>query len=246
MANKNHPYSCTPVFSFNQLARVFAALLAHLACEHHMWGPHLIVVPTSVMLNWEMEFKKWAPAFKILTYYGNQKERKQKRTVRRMSEEKISYLKLEAQLRQKLGFPSRCYFCSWNENKRRMKSTWRNVNRHDKNKLAIFHCVHVELSLVHPGSTLSAVHCLVLPARISLSPKRVSKGWFPSRNLCGVAGEKYTVTKSINLEGFPFPYASPFQCHTIAFPYPITGIVSPRRAGRRRMPSTCASRPTNW
>ncbi|KAI9858890.1 MAG: swr1 complex component [Trichoglossum hirsutum] len=55
------------------------ALLAHLACEHEVWGPHLIIVPTSVMLNWEMEFKKWCPGFKILTYYGTQEERKQKR-----------------------------------------------------------------------------------------------------------------------------------------------------------------------
>jgi E1A-binding protein p400 len=46
-----------------------------------IWGPHLIVVPTSVMLNWEMEIKKWCPAFKILTYYGSLKERKLKRQV---------------------------------------------------------------------------------------------------------------------------------------------------------------------
>jgi len=56
------------------------ALLAHLACDKGVWGPHLIVVPTSVMLNWEMEIKKWCPAFKILTYYGSIKERKLKRT----------------------------------------------------------------------------------------------------------------------------------------------------------------------
>ncbi|KAK3321920.1 SNF2 family N-terminal domain-containing protein [Apodospora peruviana] len=55
------------------------ALLAHLACHHEVWGPHLVIVPTSVMLNWEMEFKKWCPGFKILTYYGNQDERKRKR-----------------------------------------------------------------------------------------------------------------------------------------------------------------------
>ncbi|MCJ1426207.1 swr1 complex component [Sticta canariensis] len=55
------------------------ALLAHVAVEHEVWGPHLIIVPTSVILNWEMEFKKFLPGFKVVTYYGNQEERKMKR-----------------------------------------------------------------------------------------------------------------------------------------------------------------------
>ncbi|KDQ20190.1 hypothetical protein BOTBODRAFT_27602 [Botryobasidium botryosum FD-172 SS1] len=55
------------------------SLLAHLACDKGIWGPHLIIVPTSVLLNWEMEFKKFFPGFKVITYYGNVKERKERR-----------------------------------------------------------------------------------------------------------------------------------------------------------------------
>ena len=31
------------------------------------------------MLNWEMEFKKFLPGFKVITYYGSIRERKEKR-----------------------------------------------------------------------------------------------------------------------------------------------------------------------
>jgi helicase SWR1 len=55
------------------------SLLAYIAVNHGKWGPHLVVVPTSVMLNWEMEFKKFLPGFRILTYYGDINERKRKR-----------------------------------------------------------------------------------------------------------------------------------------------------------------------
>lgn len=57
------------------------ALLASLACDKGIWGPHLIVVPTSILINWEIEFKRWCPSFKIMSYFGSPKERKAKRQV---------------------------------------------------------------------------------------------------------------------------------------------------------------------
>ncbi|XP_028312261.1 E1A-binding protein p400 isoform X2 [Gouania willdenowi] len=55
------------------------AFMAHLAGQEGIWGPHLIVVRTCKLLNWEVEFKRWCPGLKILLYLGNRKERRSKR-----------------------------------------------------------------------------------------------------------------------------------------------------------------------
>merc|ERR1719461_1026821 len=55
------------------------SLLAWLAWNKEVWGPHLIVVPSSVVVNWETELKRWCPRFKIMSYYGSLAERKAKR-----------------------------------------------------------------------------------------------------------------------------------------------------------------------
>ena len=55
------------------------ALLAHLAVAKADWGPHLIIVPSSLVVNWELEFKRWCPSFKLLVYFGTPKERQAKR-----------------------------------------------------------------------------------------------------------------------------------------------------------------------
>ena len=55
------------------------ALLSYLASYKGIWGPHLIIVPTSVIVNWETELKRFCPALKVLTYYGSAKRRKELR-----------------------------------------------------------------------------------------------------------------------------------------------------------------------
>lgn len=55
-------------------------LLAYLASYKGIWGPHLIIVPTSVIINWETELKRFCPGFKVLCYYGSSKRRKELRT----------------------------------------------------------------------------------------------------------------------------------------------------------------------
>ena len=52
------------------------AMLAYLAAYRGLWGPHLIIVPTSCLVNWESEFKRFCPMFKVITYYGSAKARK--------------------------------------------------------------------------------------------------------------------------------------------------------------------------
>ena len=55
------------------------SMVAYLASYKGIWGPHLIIVPTSCLVNWEVEFKRFCPGLKVLCYYGNAKRRKELR-----------------------------------------------------------------------------------------------------------------------------------------------------------------------
>ena len=49
--------------------------LAHLAETENIWGPFLVVAPASTLHNWEQEFRKFTPEFKVLPDWGGQKDR---------------------------------------------------------------------------------------------------------------------------------------------------------------------------
>jgi DNA helicase INO80 len=51
------------------------ALIAHLAEKHDIWGPILVVSPTSTLHNWQQELARFVPKLKALPYWGPIKDR---------------------------------------------------------------------------------------------------------------------------------------------------------------------------
>lgn len=52
------------------------ALFQYLLDNKNNQGPYLVVVPLSVLSNWVVEFKKWAPKIKVIVYKGSPLHRK--------------------------------------------------------------------------------------------------------------------------------------------------------------------------
>ncbi|KAI5958818.1 INO80 [Candida theae] len=52
------------------------SVLAYLAETHNIWGPYLVVTPSSTLHNWQQEISKFVPQFKVLPYWGHAKDRK--------------------------------------------------------------------------------------------------------------------------------------------------------------------------
>lgn len=55
------------------------SLLGHLAEVEDVWGPFLVVTPSSTLHNWANELKRFLPSFKVLSYWGGLQERKELR-----------------------------------------------------------------------------------------------------------------------------------------------------------------------
>lgn len=51
------------------------SVLAHLAERHNIWGPFIVISPASTLHNWQQEITRFVPAFKVLPYWGNVKDR---------------------------------------------------------------------------------------------------------------------------------------------------------------------------
>jgi DNA helicase INO80 len=52
------------------------AFLSYLAEKRDIWGPFMIVSPSSTLHNWQQEIEKFCPELKVLPYWGSVKDRK--------------------------------------------------------------------------------------------------------------------------------------------------------------------------
>lgn len=52
------------------------AFLAYLAEVKNIWGPFLVIVPSSTLHNWQQELQQFCPDLRVLPYWGNVKERR--------------------------------------------------------------------------------------------------------------------------------------------------------------------------
>ncbi|KAG0425544.1 hypothetical protein HPB47_027316 [Ixodes persulcatus] len=52
------------------------AFLAALAEVQSIWGPFLVIAPASTLHNWQQEFTKFVPKFRVVPYWGNTSDRK--------------------------------------------------------------------------------------------------------------------------------------------------------------------------
>lgn len=52
------------------------SVMAYLAEKHNIWGPFLVIAPSSTLHNWQQEITRFVPELKCLPYWGSAKDRK--------------------------------------------------------------------------------------------------------------------------------------------------------------------------
>jgi len=54
------------------------SLIAYLMEHKNNYGPHLIIVPNAVIVNWKAELTQWLPGVRCVYYVGHKEERARK------------------------------------------------------------------------------------------------------------------------------------------------------------------------
>ena len=52
------------------------SVMSYLAEKHNIWGPFLVIAPSSTLHNWQQEITRFVPDLKVLPYWGTAKDRK--------------------------------------------------------------------------------------------------------------------------------------------------------------------------